>query len=191
MVCAFGASAQGVDLNLLAIDWARGRYLSPVICETDGKLTRGGRRVLIAPGPRHTVPPVARIVFSDLEVPGAARCFDELGNPQPNVIGQVQIRLLGHSRSDTARRDFKAALRRDNGFEFYIASGPLRIQTVGEAEVRKTDFRKGKVRLSFIAAGSDAARMLGDLRGLRKLQLELEAPDGTRLQFPLLMTELR
>ena len=183
--------SQSVDLNLLALDWARGRYLSPVICETDGNLTRGGRRLLIAPGPRHSVPPVARVIFSDLDVPSASRCFDDLGKAQPNVTGQLQMRLLGHSRSDTARRDFKTALRRKNGFEFRVVSGKLRIETVGESNPQEVDFRGGDARLHLIAPGSDDARMLGDLRGLRKLTLEIEAPDGTLLRFPLLMTELR
>ena len=191
VLCDTAAWPQGVDLNLLALDWARGRYLSPVICETGGELTRGGRRLLIAPGPRHSVPPVARILFSDLDVPGASRCFDDLGKPQPNVTGQVQIRLLGHSRSDTARRDFKATLRRKNGFEFRIVSRKLRVQTVGQPDSREVDFRGGDARLHLIPPGSDDARLLGDLRGLRKLTLELEAPDGTRLRFPLLMTDLR
>jgi hypothetical protein len=191
LACTTLAHANGPDLNLLALDWARGRYLSPVICETNDKLTRGGRRILIAPGPRHTVPPVVRILFSDLEVPDASRCFDDLGKSQPNVTGQVQVRLLGHSRSDTATRDFKTALRRKSGFTFHISSGQLRIETVGQADARTVLFRGGEARLHLIAPGSDEARMLGDLQGLRKLNLELEAPDGTLLQFPLFMTELR
>jgi hypothetical protein len=191
VACAAAAQPQVIDLNLLALDWARGRYLSPVICETSGELTRGGRRLMITPGPRHARPPVARILFSDLEVPGATRCFDELGSEQPNVVGQLEFRHLGRSRPDSAERDLKAALRRDKGFDFHVARGTLRIQTVGEPEARAVDFRGGEVRLHAIAPGSDDARRLGDLVGLRKLLLELEAPDGTRLRLPLLMTELR
>ncbi len=189
--CAASAQQRPLDLNALALDWSRGRYLSPVICETAGDLRRGGRRLLIAPGPRHAVSIVNRILFSDLEVPDATRCFDELGREQPNVLGQLQFRHPSRSRVDTAQRDFKAALRRDNGFEFRIEGGTLRIQTVGESESRDVAFRGGRARLHAIAPECDDARALRDLAGLRKLLLELEAPDGTRLRLPLLMTELR
>ena len=189
--CAAIAQQRPLDLNALALDWSRGRYLSPVICETEGDFTRGGRRLLITPGPRHAVPLVNRILFSDLEVPDATRCFDELGREQPNVVGQLQFRHPGRSRVDTAQRDFKAALRRDKGFEFRVTGGTLRIQTVGESESRDVAFRGGLARLHAIGPGSDDARALSDLVGLRTLLLELEAPDGTRLRLPLLMTELR
>ena len=53
VACAAVAQPRPIDFNALALDWARGRYLSPVICETDGELVRGGRRLLITPGPRH------------------------------------------------------------------------------------------------------------------------------------------
>jgi hypothetical protein len=191
LACAAAAQPRVLDLNVLALDWARGRYLSPVICETDGELVRGGRRLLITPGPRHARPPTDRILFSDLEVPDATRCFDELGVEQPNVLGQLEFRHLARARPDTAQRDFKAALRRDRGFEFAIARGTLRIQPVGSDEPRDVDFGGGEARLHAIAPGSDDARLLGDLIGLRKLVLELESPDGTLLRLPLLMTELR
>jgi hypothetical protein len=191
LACAAAAQARALDLNLLALDWARGRYLSPVICEADGALTRGGRRLLITPGPRHASPPVGRLLFSDLEVPDASRCFDELGRDQPNVLGHLDFRHPGRSRPDSAQRDFKAALRRDRGFDFHVADGVLRISSVGGDDAREVDFRGGEVRLHAIPAGSDDARVLGDLAGLRKLLLVIEAPDGTRLRLPLLMTDLR
>jgi hypothetical protein len=191
VAAAANAQTSVVDVNLLALDWARGRYLAPVICETAGELTRGGRRVMIMPGERRSLAPVARILFSDLEVPGATRCFDDLGAAQPNVIGQIQIRQPDRSRPDTAQRDFKAALRRDKGFDFEIVAGILRFQTVGEAGIRNVDFRGGRARLHEIVPGSDQARLLGDLRGLRKLLLEIEARDGTHLTLPLVMTDLR
>jgi len=191
VVCAVAAQPRTLDLNVLALDWARGRYLSPVICTTGDDSVRGGRRLLITPGPRHASPPVDRILFSDLEVEGADRCIDEMGNTQPNILGQLEFRHPGRSRSDTATRDFRTALRRDHGFEFHIARGILKLQTVGEEETREVDFRGGTVRLHEIASGSDDARLLGDLVGLRKLLLELESTDGTRLRLPLLMTEPR
>ena len=47
------------------------------------------------------------------------------------------------------------------------------------------------MRVSEVAPGSDAANRLSGLEGLRRLLLELEAPDGTVLRFPLLMTAAR
>jgi len=192
LLAAGPASAQrGPDLNTLALDWSRGRYLSPLICEIEGELVRGGRRLLIAPGPRHARPPVNRLRFLDLDAEDASRCFNELGGDEPNVEGDLQFRLEGIAHPETARRDFAAAMRREGGFTFHVPEGRLRIQEVGSEESRVVDFRGGSVRLARVAPGSDDARRLGDLKGLRTLVLELEGPDGMRLRFPLLMTELR
>ena len=38
-----GPARASLDLNALALDWSRGRYLSPVICGTEGDFTRGGQ----------------------------------------------------------------------------------------------------------------------------------------------------
>ena len=183
--------AQNADLNLLSLQWARGRYLSPVICEIDSKLVRGGRRLTIMPGPRHARPRVNTILFSDLEVPTATRCFDDLGGPQPNVKGRLNFRLPGHSRPDSARHDFEAALRRSQGFEFHISEGILRIQIVGEEKTRDVDFMGGTARLTLVADSTDDARVLRDLKGLRKLVLDVRAEDGTSLRLPLVMTQRR
>lgn len=189
VACAAAAQSRAIDLNALSLDWARGAYLSPVICATGDELVRGGRKVEIAPGPRHRRPPVGRLELHDLEVETADRCFDELGRPQPNVIGALEFRHPGRSRPDTASRDFRTALKRDRGFEYHVARGRLRIVTVGGDDEREVDFRGGVVRLHEVGRGSDEARVLGDLVGLRKLLLELESPGGERLQMPLLMTE--
>ena len=183
--------AQNADLNLLSLQWARGRYLSPVICEIDSKLVRGGRRITIMPGPRHARPRVNTLLFSDLDVPTATRCFDDLGLPQPNVKGRLHFRLPGHSRPDSARHDFEAALRRSQGFEFHISEGTLRIQVVGEVETRDVDFRGGTARLTLVRDSTDDARLLRDLTGMRKLVLDVRAEDGTNLHLPIVMTQRR
>lgn len=183
--------AQNADLNILSLQWARGRYLSPVICEIDSKLVRGGRRVTIMPGPRHARPRVNTLLFSDLDVPTAKRCFDDLGAPQPNVKGRLNFRLPGHSRPDSARHDFEAALRRTKGFEFHVSEGILRIQVLGEDKSRDVDFMGGTARLTLVADSTDDARVLSDLKGLRKLVLDLRAEDGTSLRLPLVMTQRR
>ena len=177
----------------LALDWARGRFASPVICQLEGKPTRGIRRVLITPGPAHVRPPVDRIVFVDLEVDEASRCFAELAGDVPNVIGSVQIRLLGKRQSDTVRRDFREHLRRKQGFEFGIVSGGLRIRPVTQppSEGKVVDFRGGRALLRAIEPGSDSARLLVDFPSPKKLVLELSAKDGTKLSLPLYMTDLR
>ena len=177
----------------LALDWARGRFASPVICQFDGKPVRGIRRVLITPGPAHVRPAVDRIVFVDLEVDEASRCLADLAGDVPNVIGSVQIRLLGTRRSDTMRRDFREHLRRKQGFEFGIVSGALRIRPVTQppSEGEVVDFRGGRALLREVSPGSDSARLLSDFDSSRKMVLELSARSGTKLAFPLYMTDLR
>ena len=137
--------AQGApDLNALALDWSRGRYLSPIICEVDGELVSGGRRIMVAPGPRHLRPSVNQVQLSDLNVKGASRCFNELGSSEPNVMGRVQFRLEGRPHPDTAPRDFKAAIRREHGFSFHIPEGRLRVQEVAPRRAARSIFGVGR-----------------------------------------------
>lgn len=190
---AYGQSPSGRTVADLALDWARGRFASPLICQFGDKPVRGIRRVLITPGPSHVRPAVDRIVFVDLDVDEASRCFAELKGDVPNVIGSVQIRLLGIRTADTARRDFREQLRRKQGFEFGIVSGGLRIRPVSQppSAGEGVDFRGGRASLRTIEPGSDSARLLADFDSPRKLLLELSATDGTKLSFPLYMTDLR
>jgi hypothetical protein len=177
----------------MALDWSRGRFASPLICELEGELVRGLRRVLITPGPSHERPRVNRIVFVDLEVDEASRCFAELVGDVPNVTGSIQIHLLSSRRSDTARRDFREWLRRKRGFEFRIAAGGLKLQPVTQppSPARGVDFRGGHASLRTLEPGSDDSRLLAPFPSPRKLLLELTARDGTKLSFPLYMTDLR
>ena len=186
-----GALAQQPDLNLLSLQWARGRYLSPVICEINDKLVRGGRRLTIMPGPKHARPRLGTLLFADLDVPLATRCLNDVGVVQPNVRGRLHFRLPGHSRPDSAMRDFQAEMKRSHGFEFHIAEGTLRIETLGEENTQDVDFRGGTARLHEVQKSSDDERLLRDLTGLRKLVLEIAAKDGTVLRFPMVMTQRR
>ncbi len=70
---------------------------------------------------------------------------------------------------------------------FDIASGRLRIGSAAAApeSLPEVDFAGGKLRLGELAPGSDAARRLGDFASPRRLQLDVESPDGTRLGLPL------
>lgn len=189
---AGAARAQEPDLNDLALDWARGQYVSPLVCEFDGAPIRGLRRIQITPGPRHTRPPVDRIIFVELEAEQATRCVGDLGAAEPNVRGSIQIRLRQVSRPDLARRDFTRTLERKGGFEFDVPAGGLRIQEIGpDGASRDVAFRGGKVRIHELSPGSDEARVLKDLQSSRKLLLELEAPDGSELRFPLALSDVR
>lgn len=177
----------------LALDWARGRFASPVICQLGGEPVRGIRRVSIAPGPAHQSPQVNRLIFVDLEVGEASRCFAELVGDVPNITGSVQFHVLSTRSSDTARRDFRETLRRKGGFEFHVREGVLRLQPVTQppSPVRRVDFRGGRALLRDLAPGSDEHRLLAAFRSPRKMLLELSARDGTKLSFPLYMTDLR
>ena len=119
--------------------------------------------------------------------------FAELQGDVPNVTGSVQIRLLGNRHSDTIRRDFREHIRRKQGFEFGIVSGGLRIRPVTQppSEGEGVDFRGGRALLRMIAPGSDSARLLADFDSPKKMLLEISARDGTKLSFPLYMTDLR
>src|SRR4030042_192036 len=174
-----GASA---TLNALALEWTRGEYRAPLICEIGGVPYRALRRVLVPPGPRGAQVPMTRLAFFDLEAPQGTRCHDETGGEQPNAIGSLALTLEGSSRPDTARRDFDVALRREGGFEFRIRSGRLRLGAPGEAAdaLREVDFAGGRADIRRVDRGTDAYRRLADFGERRKLGLLLEAPDGTR-----------
>lgn len=187
------ARAQPADLNALVLDWLRGRYASPLLCEIGGESMRGLRRLLIAPGPRHVRPPVDKLLFVDMNVDGATRCFTELEASTPNIVGHVYLRHPTRDRPDTAQRDFDAEMRRKNGFDLEISEGKLRISPIGAAtgEPQVVDFRSGKASIRLVSPGTDAARVLADFRSPRKVELRLEARDGTTLVLPLFLADLR
>jgi len=177
------------DLNLLALEWVRGEYGSPLVCDLEGSPVRALRHVVVTPMPaKETERVVAyRIQFPDPEARGATRCFSELGGDEPLVDGTLAISLPGRSRPDTARYDFQAALRRDDGFRFEIRSGRLAIKGwgPGNEEPRPVDFAGGHAWFRAVKTGSDAERLLRGFASPRRLTLDLEAPDGTTLHFPL------
>lgn len=186
------AGAQVADLNALALDWLRGRYASPVVCEGAGRAARAIRRVVVAAGPRHARPAVDRMTFHGIDQEGADRCTDVLGVEQPEVRGTLEVTLPGASRPDMARADFQRALRYQDGFDFAVSSGHLQLRGWGpEAAVRVVDFAGGTARVRVVRPGSDAARILADFDGPQKLSLELSAPGGEALSFHLALYDLR
>lgn len=183
---ALPARAGEPDLARLALQWVRGDYRAPLLCEFEGRPHRGLRRVRIAPGPPSAARPSDRILFFDLEAEQATRCFSDLGSEEPNLVGTLEISFPGPSRPDTARRDFDAALRRSGGFSFRVERGRLRVEPIGAGSdgAREVDFAGGSATISRVERGSDAARRLGEIPGRRRLRLVLEA-DETRWEFPL------
>jgi len=193
---ALGQAAPGgtlPGLNELALEWMRGEYRAPLICEIEGVPYRALRRILVSPGPRDARTPMNRLALFDLEAPEGTRCHGEMGGEQPNAIGSLALVLEGRSRPDTARRDFELALRKEGGFQFRIRTGQLRIGAPGEASstLRAVDFSGGTADVRKVERGSDAFRRLADFGERRKLSLVLEAPDGTRLSLDLVLFGLR
>ena len=190
-----GAAAQqgAPDLNRLVIDWATGRYASPVMCEIAGKPVRGVRRILITPETFRGQQSLAVIHFVDMQVDDASRCFNATGEGLPNVIGTLKIRLPGRPHPETALRDFKLAIRRERGFDFEIVGGSLSIRDVTSppSAPRVVDFRGGHAGLHRALPATDEARELADFGSPRKAVLKIEARDRTRLSFPIFMTAPR
>jgi hypothetical protein len=180
-------------LKSLALEWARGEYRAPLICEIDGAPHRALRRILVSPGPRNSRTPMNRLAFFDLEAPAGTRCHDEMGANQPNAIGSLALALETRARPDTAQHDFDAALRREGGFEFQIRAGRLRLGAPGvdPDTLPVVDFSGGTAEFRKVKRGSDAFRRLAEFGQLRKLTLVIEAEDGTRLSFDLVQFGLR
>lgn len=184
---------RGPGLNELALEWTRGEYRAPLICEIDGAPHRALRRILVSPGRRYSRTQMNRLAFFDLEAPADTRCHDETGGDQPNAIGSLALALETRSRPDTAQHDFDAALRREGGFEFQILAGRLRLGAPGvdPDTMPVVDFGGGTAEIRNVERGSDAYRRLAEFGQRRKLTLVIEAKDGTRLRFDLVQFGLR
>lgn len=182
-----------VDLRLLALEWTRGVYRAPVLCELEGETRRGLRRLLVRPDSRRGRTPTNELALFDIDVPEGTRCHGVLGGDEPNVVGVLRFTLEARSRPDTARHDFASALRREGGFTFAVREGRLRVGPPGaEPEaLEAVDFAGGTLEVRRVERGSDAWRRLADFGPRRKLRLALEAPDGTRLSFDLVQFDER
>jgi hypothetical protein len=195
LLAATGAaqSRGAPDATDLALAWARGGFASPAVCRFGDRARRGLRRVLIAPGPRTSELRVDRVQFFDLAAKGAERCLDELGAEERNVIGTLYVtHVPKRPRSDTPERDLKQDLER-GPLVFPVVRGRLRVGPASAAAetLPEVDFAGGTLRLGLIEPGSDDARRIADVPGLRQLRLEAEAKDGTRIAFPLVEVERR
>lgn len=181
------------DTTDLALAWARGGFASPAVCRFGDRARRGLRRVLITAGPRTSEQRVDRVQFFDLAAKGAERCLDELGAEERNVIGTLYVtHTPKRPRSDTPERDLKQDLER-GPLAFPVVRGRLRVGPASAPveALPEIDFAGGTVKIGVIEPGSDDARRIADVPGLRQLRLEAEAKDGTRIAFPLVEVERR
>lgn len=180
-------SQSGPALDDLIAQWASGSFRSPLLCEIDGELVRGVRRVLIRARPQPGRPPVVAAEFVDLDPGMATRCIDSTGAPVPNLVGRLELRRGGHRHPETAMRDFKRRLKQDKGFTYSIFQGELKIQEIRQpgAEPRMVNFQGGSLTLSLVFPATDAARALADFESSRKLVLTLESGEAERIVLPL------
>jgi len=186
-LCSSAAAQGPPDLNLLVIDWASGAFASPVMCEIDGEVVRGIRRLTLVPHQDVDRRVVAVLQFVDMEIDEASRCFDTLGHTMPNLVGKLYLRVPGRSRPDTARLDFKRALERERGFTFEVLRGALKVTEASKppSEPTVVDFRGGEVRITMIAPASDADRQLAPFRSARKALLQLKSRGEVSLDLPI------
>lgn len=197
LLAAAPASAQrplDPTLGHLALSWLLGDWSEPIVCEVSGSPLRALRRVLVSPVPTPTGDaPTARVQFPDPDAPGATRCFSDLGGDEPRIEGTLVLGFEGRARPDTAQRDFQTDLRRNGGFDFRIRSGRLRIAgwAEGAGAPREVDFEGGTAQAREIRPGSDAARLVDELRGLRGVELTLESPGGERVLLHLVQRTRR
>lgn len=181
------------DLNLRALDWLRGRWAAPTLCEREGGVETHYRRLVIAPAPRHVRPISNRITFHAFDVEGLEDCKDAFGRPAPDVRGSIVVTLPGMSRPDLAQAEFQRAMRSTGGFDFEIVSGRLRFTGWGaDAQPRIVDFEGGEARVRDVRRGSDEARLLAAYDAPQKRTFELRSADGeTTLAFPMVFYDFR
>ncbi|MBW2313406.1 MAG: hypothetical protein JRH10_04370 [Deltaproteobacteria bacterium] len=187
------ASAQGADLNRRALDWLRGRWASPIVCDYEGSARSRLRRLVIAPAAKHVRPTANRITFHGVDTDVASRCSDILGVPAPDVRGSLLVTLPGISRTDLANVEFQRAMRQRGGFDFDIMSGRLRLASWAEgAEPRIVDFAGGVARVRMAKRGTDAARILAPFDSPEKRTFEVETADGAeKLSFHMMLYDFR
>lgn len=181
------------DIVDMALGWTRGTWSSPLVCSLEGASVRGLRRVVIARGPRRSLRRANRIDFHDLQADGAERCSSALGGEQINLVGGAMFTYEPRRPgSDTPKRDFSVELRR-GALEFAIKSGTIRVGPVNAPRdtLRAVDFAGGRLLVKEIPPGSDLDRLLLEFGPQRKLELVIEAPDGTRFEMPLVALRRR
>ncbi len=181
------AAAAGTTLVDLALDWAHGEYIAPMICQQSTGPARVGRRLMIKPAPRPTHRPMNRLVFFPIGVEGADRCKSELGGFEPDIQGALTFAFNAHAHPDLARAEFARALRMDRGFDFEVLKGRLRLSSPDGAPAREVDFAGGRAEFLRVERGSDPARILAEFGERPKRTLALEAKDGTRLVFHMVL----
>ena len=179
------ASSEGV--RELALGWAQGDYRAPLVCVLDGTAREALRRVRIQPGLPTDAPYTLRLTFHDLDAPPGIACAGISGEPEPNIVGVLELAFDRRSRPDTGEVDFRNALRREGGFRFRVTGGHLRIGRAGapSGELTDVDFAGGTAEIRSIPPTSDAARRLATFGSERQRELKLRAAEGQPLAFEL------
>jgi hypothetical protein len=103
------------------------------------------------------------------------------------LIGSVRARYPGRPHPETAKRDFREALKRNKGFELEVIEGSLRFEPVGPeaGEARRVDFTRGKLLLSRVYPATDPSRELAPFKSGRKFLLTLKATSGEVVILPV------
>lgn len=137
---AAAAKAAGPTLTDLALEWSRGRYVSPMICKFEGEALRAQRRALIAPGEKKHSKTLLQFRFYRMQLPAVpSSCFSVLGVQEFDIEGSIVATVAGKSRPDSLERDFKEMLERKGGIELTIQDSHLKFFSFGEAAPASDD----------------------------------------------------
>ncbi len=191
------AQSAGPTLNLMALSWIRGRYGEPLLCTVEGGSTDVMRPILISPGPRSAVPPVARIRFFGLESLQAARCTTELATEAKfDLEGLLYVHLDREVPVDMLEKEFRSLLKREQGFTFKIDSGRVELRRDPKPDGEKPppeiiDFEGGSARFRLLGPNEDATRILKDFQNRRKMELEVTSREGRLLRFHIIHLQER
>ncbi len=122
------AKNTGPTLTDVALEWSRGRYVTPMICKIEGEALRAQRRALIAPGEKKYSKTLLQVRFYRMQLPAApSNCFSVLGVQEFDMEGGFVATVVGKSRADSLERDFKEMLERKGGIELVIEESQLRL----------------------------------------------------------------
>lgn len=117
-------------LTDLALEWSRGRYVTPMICTIQGEAVRAQRRALIAPAEKKFGKTILQFRFYRMQLPSApSDCFSALGVQEFDIDGTFLATVVGKSRADSLERDFKEMLEHKGGIDLAIQEGNLSLHT--------------------------------------------------------------
>lgn len=137
-VGALPVHAAEPTLTDLALEWSRGRYITPMICTIQGEAVRAQRRALIAPGEKKFGKAILQFRFYRMQLPSTpSDCFSMLGVQEFDIDGTILATVVGKSRADSLERDFKDMLEHKGGLDLAIQEGKLTLYTFGESTPKR------------------------------------------------------